>query len=215
MDGVTVKVEPEQFTVLESSPVAVENHVDCVDGVSSNMGDGSMMNSSANKSMPASGMNAVAPNTSQLTIFYNGSICIYDGIPAEKVQEIMLMAAGAAKSTETKKIVKQSPVPSPAPTRPSSPHGNTDNIASQQGLCYPAKKSSICRLQEFPIARRHSLQMFLQKRRDRLGSKAPYPSSPTTKVADNIENNFCSENSPDSVSMKGPKEEFQPTIFTS
>jgi hypothetical protein len=49
MDGVAVKVEPEQFTVLESSPIAVENHVDCVDGVSSNMGDGSMMNSSANK----------------------------------------------------------------------------------------------------------------------------------------------------------------------
>jgi hypothetical protein len=63
------------------------------------------------------------------------------------------MAAAAAKSTETKKTVKQSPVPSPAPTRPSSPHGTTDNIASQQGLCYPAKKSSICRLQgvNFPI----------------------------------------------------------------
>lgn len=42
MDGVTVKVEPEQFMVLESSPVAV-------DGVSSNMDDGSMMNFSANK----------------------------------------------------------------------------------------------------------------------------------------------------------------------
>lgn len=35
--------------------------------------------------MPASGMNPVIANTTQLTIFYNGSICIYDGIPAEKV----------------------------------------------------------------------------------------------------------------------------------
>jgi len=42
MDGGTVKVEPEQFTVLESSPIAV-------DGASSNMVEGSMMNSSANK----------------------------------------------------------------------------------------------------------------------------------------------------------------------
>lgn len=42
MDGVTVKVEPEQFTVLESSPIAV-------DGASSNMVEESMMNSSGNK----------------------------------------------------------------------------------------------------------------------------------------------------------------------
>lgn len=45
MDGVTVKVEPEQFMVLESSSIAA----DCVDGVSSNMGDVSMMNLSGNK----------------------------------------------------------------------------------------------------------------------------------------------------------------------
>ncbi|XP_058749656.1 protein TIFY 3B-like [Vicia villosa] len=208
MDGVSVKVEPEEFRGLESSPVAV-------DGVSSNMDDGSMVNFSANKSMAASRMNEAFPSTNQLTIFYNGNICIYNGIPAEKMQEIMLMASASAKSTETKNIVKQSPVPSPMPSSPSSPLAATDNVASSQALCFPAKKSSVCRLQEFPIARRHSLQRFLEKRRDRLGSKAPYPSSPITKVADNIENNFCSENSPDSVSLKGPNEEFQPTISAS
>ncbi|XP_004488159.1 protein TIFY 3B-like [Cicer arietinum] len=211
MDGVTVKVEPEQFMVLESSSIAA----DCVDGVSSNMGDVSMMNLSGNKSMPSSGLNAVIPNTSQLTIFYNGSICIYDGIPAEKVHEIMLIAAASAKSTEMKKIGKQSPILSTVPTRPSFPHGTIDNIASPQALCFPAKNSSICKLQEFPIARRHSLQRFLEKRRDRLGSKAPYPSSPSTKVADNLENNLCADNSPDSVSLKRPDEKFQPTISAS
>lgn len=60
----------------------------------------------------------------------------------------MRIAAAAAKSSETKKIVKQSPVPvpSPVPSRPSSPHGTADNIASPQAPPFPAK-SSICRLQ--------------------------------------------------------------------
>lgn len=64
----------------------------------------------------------------------------------------MRIAAAAAKSSETKKIVKQSPAPSPVPTRPSSPHGTADNIASSQALPFPAK-SSICRMQgvNFPI----------------------------------------------------------------
>ncbi|XP_057431652.1 protein TIFY 3B-like isoform X2 [Lotus japonicus] len=201
MDGVTVKLEPEQqVSALESSP-----HGDSVDGVATN------------KSVAASGLNAVIPNTSKVTIFYNGSVHIYDGIPADKVHEIMLIAAAAAKSVETKKIGMQSPIISPVPSRPSSPHGTTNNIASTQELCFPAKKSSICRLQEFPIARRHSLQSFLEKRRNRLGSKAPYSSSSTTKaaVADNIENNFSADNAPDLVSSKRPEEKFQPTISAS
>ncbi|TKY72943.1 TIFY 3B [Spatholobus suberectus] len=205
--GVTVKSE---VLGLESSPPPVEKP----EGVCSNteehhlvrpnMPDGSTMLLSSNKSVPASGLNAAIPSANQLTIFYNGSVCVYDGIPAEKVHEIMLIAAAAAKSTEMKKIGTQSTLISPVPTRPSSP-----NIASSQ-------KSSICRLQaEFPIARRHSLQRFLEKRRDRLGSKAPYPSSSTTKVADNIENNFCADNAPELISLNRSEEESQPTVSAS
>ena len=49
----------------------------------------------------------------------------------------------------------------------------------------------------------------------RLGSKAPYPTPSTAKVADSIENNFCADNAPDLVSLKRPEEEVQPTITAS
>ncbi|OIV95300.1 hypothetical protein TanjilG_07456 [Lupinus angustifolius] len=153
-------------------------------------------------SMPASGLNAHSPSTTQFTIFYNGNICVYEGIPAEKVREIMLIAGASAKSAEVK---KGTPFTSFIPTDPSSPDGNSNNLPSQQSVCFPAQKNPICRLQEFPIARRQSLQRFLEKRRDRLGSKVPYASS-TIKAAD--ENNFCADNN-------APNEGYQSTVAAS
>jgi len=48
-----------------------------------------------------------------------------------------------------------------------------------------------------------------------LGSKAPYPSSSTTKVGDNIENNFCADNAPELISLNRAEEEFHPTVSAS
>ncbi|MED6147960.1 hypothetical protein PIB30_048763 [Stylosanthes scabra] len=213
-EEVTGEVQKDQEMALESSPPAVEDSVDRVS--STDMEEQQVQNNNVvddSKSLLASGLNAVISSLSQLTIFYNGSVCVYDGLPADKVHEIMLIAAAAAKSSEMKKINPQSPFVSAVPTRPSSPPATSNNVASPQSICFPAEKNSICRLQEFPIARRHSLQRFLEKRRDRLGSKAPYPNLSTTKTADNIENNFSADNAPDLV--KRSEEELQPTVAAS
>ncbi|KAF2573580.1 hypothetical protein F2Q70_00005748, partial [Brassica cretica] len=103
----------------------------------------------------------------QLTIFFGGKVRVFDGIPADKIQEIIRIAAAAAKSIETKNSTNTSPVASPALNRAPS-LSSTSNAASPAAQSFPIHPISFCRsAADLPIARRHSLQRFLEKRRDR------------------------------------------------
>ncbi|XP_010420936.1 PREDICTED: protein TIFY 3B-like [Camelina sativa] len=116
---------------------------------------------------------------SQLTIFFGGSVTVFDGLPADKVQEILRIAA---KAMETKNSTSISPVPSPALNRAPS-FSSTSNVASPPAQSFPIQPISFCRsAADLPIARRHSLQRFLEKRRDRLVNKNPYPTSDIKKT---------------------------------
>ncbi|KAJ0090393.1 hypothetical protein Patl1_13719 [Pistacia atlantica] len=151
-------------------------------------------------SMPTSGANA---NPSQLTIFYGGNVCVFDSIPAEKVREIMLIASAAAaaatNSGDVKNIGINCPTPSPVLTRSPSLLSTASPLGSPRVAPHPMQRnSSFCKLQaELPIARRHSLQKFFEKRRDRLVSKNPYPAQSGTKNSDIVTTNLSTENSAD------------------
>lgn len=170
--------------------------------------DGSVMHFSATRpvAVPSSGQNKVVPSPTQFSILYKGKMCIYEGIPAEKVREIMLIASVSAKSAEMKSGI---PLTSFIPKSPSSSQGNSTNLPSPQSV-----KSSIRRLQdEFPLARRQSLQRFLEKRRNRLANKSPH--ALTKNVVHNPDKGFSPDDTPDFglLNLNFQRRDFSPVVL--
>ncbi|XP_021286935.1 protein TIFY 9-like [Herrania umbratica] len=96
----------------------------------------------------------VESSKAQLTIFYAGVINVYDNVPTDKAQAIMLLAG---ESSLPKPIANEKP--------------KTDSKAP----LHPPNVESSCKLQAgLPIARKISLQHFLAKRRHRIGNNSPY-----------------------------------------
>ncbi|CAL9240702.1 unnamed protein product [Arabidopsis halleri] len=112
-----------------------------------------------------------------LTIFYGGRVMVFDDFSAEKAKQVIDLAnKGSSKGftaevnnsqsaysqnlAKTQKEIASSPNPVCSPAK----------TAAQDSI-QPNPASLAC---ELPIARRASLHRFLEKRKDRITSKAPY-----------------------------------------
>ncbi|KAE8669614.1 Protein TIFY 9 [Hibiscus syriacus] len=92
------------------------------------------------------------PETAPLTIFYNGTVSVFN-VPRDKVKSIFKLAVELEGSSKNVESTDSSKVANPSNDR-------QNLLETRNG--------------DLPIARRKSLQRFLEKRKERLTCASPY-----------------------------------------
>ncbi|KMZ58648.1 hypothetical protein ZOSMA_75G00800 [Zostera marina] len=107
-------------------------------------------------------VDGISQNMAQMMIYHDGSLRVFNSLTPEKVRQIMLIAATSDPISVPKILEKVPSFESSTAETPqaSRPHDQAQHIGRLQS--------------DFPLARRFSLQRFLEKRRVRLGNKTPY-----------------------------------------
>ncbi|KAK8503190.1 hypothetical protein V6N13_025950 [Hibiscus sabdariffa] len=118
---------------------------------------------------------ATEPQTAQMTIFYGGQVIVFNDFPADKAKEIMLLAGQGSFQNPAHLnapftcSMARTPVESGIGVPMTSSFSNT---VTQDCVLRSAQRPIPGG--DLPIARRASLHRFLEKRKDRIITKAPY-----------------------------------------
>ncbi|CAL9176900.1 unnamed protein product [Musa hybrid cultivar] len=124
----------------------------------------------------------------QLTIFYAGKMMVFDDILAAKAKDLMQMASNESIAAQKFSFSAPRAAAAGAAASPSKPDSVLAAASGSQSMAAPSPDSpSKNSASDMPIARRNSLHRFLEKRKDRINTKAPYQvngSSPSTNEAE-------------------------------
>ncbi|KAJ8529765.1 hypothetical protein K7X08_036600 [Anisodus acutangulus] len=109
----------------------------------------------------------------QFTIFYAGTVHVYDNIPVEKAEYIMNLARESSLLSGST---------------------NAKFPPKEAKTTHKSQVPSACKFQaDLPIARRNSLKRFFQKRNNRIISKHPYAYPAITQCDDQSGNDSLKE----------------------
>ncbi|CAI9779870.1 unnamed protein product [Fraxinus pennsylvanica] len=124
------------------------------------------------------------PEAAQMTIFYGGQVIVFNDFPAEKAKEIMLLASKSSAENHPAAAAAAAFAP---PSMVQSPAESATNIPAAvpvskavPSLVHNPPQPTLA--SDLPIARKNSLARFLEKRKDRITSKAPYPAMAPPKA---------------------------------